>query len=92
MSDLLDADAIHAALASYPQWSYDGSVLMRSFDCTDFRGSIAFVNAVADAANRIDHHPDIAIAWNTVTIRVSSHDVGGISKRDFALIAQIEAI
>ncbi len=92
MSDLLAPEALQAELARYPQWSYDGSVVARTFDCTDFNGSIAFVNAVAAVANRLDHHPDIALAWNEVTIRTSSHDVRGISARDFALIAAIDAL
>lgn len=92
MSDLLVADAIERELASHPQWSYDGSVVARTFDCMDFKGSIAFVNDVAAVANRLDHHPDIAISWNEVTIRTSSHDVRGISTRDFKLIAAIEAL
>jgi 4a-hydroxytetrahydrobiopterin dehydratase len=92
MADVLDAGAIDAELARFPAWTYDGQAITRTFDRADFNGSIAFVNAVAAAANRLDHHPDIAIAWNEVTIRTSSHDVGGISPRDFALVAAIEAL
>jgi 4a-hydroxytetrahydrobiopterin dehydratase len=92
MSDVLNAQAIEHERARYPQWSYDGKVLARTFDHGDFNGSIAFVNAVAAAANGLDHHPDIAVSWNNVTITTSSHDVNGISPRDFALIATIEAI
>lgn len=92
MSDVLDAAAIRARLGDQPDWTYDGAVLERTFDRGDFNGSIAFVNAVAAAANRLDHHPDIALSWNEVTIRTSSHDVKGISARDFALIAAIDAL
>jgi 4a-hydroxytetrahydrobiopterin dehydratase len=92
MSDVLATDAIQVRLAAHPAWSYDGRALVRIFDRGDFNGSIAFVNAVAGAANALDHHPDLAIAWNAVTIRTSSHDVNGISERDFALIAAIEAL
>jgi len=92
MSDVLDEAAIRSELARYPDWTYDGDAIARKFDRGDFNGSIAFVNAVAAAANRIDHHPDITLAWNEVTLRTSSHDVRGISPRDFALIAAIEAL
>jgi 4a-hydroxytetrahydrobiopterin dehydratase len=91
MSDALTPDAIAAELVRHPKWAHVGGALERTFDHGDFNGSIAFVNAVAAAANRLDHHPDISLAWNEVTIRTSSHDVGGISARDFALIAAIEA-
>jgi 4a-hydroxytetrahydrobiopterin dehydratase len=92
MSDVLSADAVKAELARFPAWSFDGDALARTFDRDNFDGSIAFVNAVAAAANRLDHHPDIAVSWNEVTIRTSSHDVKGISPRDFALLAAIEAL
>jgi 4a-hydroxytetrahydrobiopterin dehydratase len=92
VSDVLGSEAIAAELARHPGWSYDGEAIVRTFDRGDFNGSLAFVNAVAAAANRLDHHPDIAIAWNEVTIRTSSHDVKGISARDFALIAAIEKL
>jgi 4a-hydroxytetrahydrobiopterin dehydratase len=92
MSDALAADAIRTELARHPGWTFDGATIERTFDRGDFAGSIAFVNAVAAAANRLDHHPDIALAWNEVTIRTSSHDVKGISPRDFALIEAIDAI
>jgi 4a-hydroxytetrahydrobiopterin dehydratase len=92
MSDVLASAAIAEELARRPGWTYDGAVITRTFDRGDFNGSIAFVNAVAAAANRLDHHPDIALAWNEVTIATSSHDVKGISTRDFALIDAIEKV
>jgi 4a-hydroxytetrahydrobiopterin dehydratase len=92
MSDVLDAASIAAELGRFPDWTFDGAAVARTFDRGDFNGSIAFVNAVAAAANRLDHHPDIAISWNAVTIRTSSHDVRGISARDFALVAALEAL
>ncbi len=92
MADVLDADAIRSELARYPDWKYDGEALARTFDRRDFKGSIAFVNALAAAANGLDHHPDIAVSWNEVTVRTWSHDVHGITARDFALVAAIEAL
>ena len=73
-------------------WTNDGRSLERVFDRKTFDGSIAFVNAVAAAANRLNHHPDITIAWNTVTIRTWSHDVSAITDRDVALANAINAL
>ena len=73
-------------------WHHRGNAIEKVFDCTDFNGSIAFVNAVAVAANEADHHPDIAIAWNLVTLTLSSHDAGGITERDFALAAKADEL
>jgi 4a-hydroxytetrahydrobiopterin dehydratase len=92
MADVLDAAEINAELARHAGWAFDGEVLHRTFDRADFNGSIAFVNAIAAAANRLDHHPDLGVSWNEVTVRTSSHDVKGISARDFALIAAIDAL
>lgn len=73
-------------------WTNDGRALVRVFDRKNFDGSIAFVNAVAEVANRLNHHPDIAISWNTVTIRTWSHDVAAITARDIELTKAIDAL
>jgi 4a-hydroxytetrahydrobiopterin dehydratase len=73
-------------------WTNDGQALTKAFDRRDFDGSVAFVNAVAAVANRLDHHPDIAVSWNKVTIRTWSHDVNAITERDVALAREIDAI
>jgi 4a-hydroxytetrahydrobiopterin dehydratase len=73
-------------------WTNEGRALVRVFDRKNFDGSIAFVNAVAAEANRLDHHPDIAISWNRVTVRTWSHDVGAITERDVALANAINML
>ncbi len=73
-------------------WTNDGQALTKTFDRRSFDGSIAFVNAVAAVANRLDHHPDVALSWNAVTIRTWSHDVGVVTERDAALARAIDAI
>lgn len=92
MADVLTPAEIRLQIGQHPGWSFDGRALERTFDRGDFNGSIAFVNAIATAANALDHHPDIALSWNEVTVRSASHDVHGISARDFALIAAIDAL
>jgi len=79
-------------LAALPGWSREGDEIVRTFDRGNFNGSIAFVNAVAAAANDADHHPDIAIAWNVVTLRLSSHDAHGLTERDFALARTLDGL
>jgi 4a-hydroxytetrahydrobiopterin dehydratase len=73
-------------------WTYDGKAFARVFDRKNFDGSIAFVNAVAAVANRLDHHPDIALSWNEVTIRTWSHDVNAVTERDVRLAEEIDAL
>jgi 4a-hydroxytetrahydrobiopterin dehydratase len=88
----LPEDAIVAALATVPGWARDENEIVRSFDRGDFNGAIAFVNAIAAAANAADHHPDLAISWNEVMVRLSSHDAGGLTERDFALARTIDQL
>jgi 4a-hydroxytetrahydrobiopterin dehydratase len=83
---------IEAAVAALPGWHHRGNAIERVFDRETFDGSIAFVNAVAAAANAANHHPDIGISWNRVSITLSSHDAGGLTGRDFALARTIDAL
>jgi len=91
MLEALSDDEIAIHLLSRPGWNRDGDAIVRVYEHTDFTGSIAFVNVVAAAANALNHHPDIIISWNKVTIRSSSHDAGGITARDFALAETLDA-
>lgn len=86
----LPGDAVARELSTLPGWSLDAGEIVRTFDRGNFNGSIAFVNAIADAANAADHHPDLTISWNNVTVRLSSHDAHGVTERDFALARTIE--
>jgi 4a-hydroxytetrahydrobiopterin dehydratase len=88
----LTADQIKAALAKVPNWQRDGPAIRRTFACQDFTGSIKFVNAVAKAANKADHHPDIEIQWDKVSLRLTTHSSGGLTENDFALAAKLDEL
>jgi 4a-hydroxytetrahydrobiopterin dehydratase len=88
---LSDAE-VDTRLDSAPKWRYDGVALVQTFVRKDFNDAITFVNAVAAAANAADHHPDISISWNRVTIRTWSHDAGGTTDRDFQLATVLDAL
>jgi len=92
MPQPLPDDAIVRELANLPGWTREGEEIVRTFDRGNFNGSIAFVNEIAAAANAADHHPDIAISWNAVTLRLSSHDAHGLTERDFALARAIDGL
>jgi 4a-hydroxytetrahydrobiopterin dehydratase len=89
---LLPHELLHEHLASLPGWRLLGNAIERTYDRKDFNGSIHFVNAVAAAANAADHHPDLSISWNRVTVTLSSHDAGGVTDRDLALAKAIDAL
>ena len=88
----LSGEAVTRELAGLHGWSREGEAIVKTFERGGFDGSIAFVNAIAEAANAADHHPDLAIAWNRVTVTLSSHDAGGITGRDVRLARRIDAI
>jgi 4a-hydroxytetrahydrobiopterin dehydratase len=79
-------------LRERPGWHHRGNAIERTIDCGDFNGSLRFVNEVATEANAMDHHPDIAISWNTVTFTLCTHDAGGLTDRDFALAKRIDEL
>lgn len=84
-------DAITTALASLSGWERIGNVICRQFSFPEFKAALAFVNRVAALAEELNHHPDILIEYDTVTLTLTSHDVGGLTERDFRLAARITA-
>lgn len=87
----LSDEQIQAELAKLPEWSETGEAIQRTFGFKDFVGAMDFVARVAAEAERSQHHPDILIRFNKVTLTLSTHDAGGITTRDFALAAQADA-
>jgi 4a-hydroxytetrahydrobiopterin dehydratase len=88
----LNADEIAQALAKVPQWKEQGDMLRRELKFADFSAAWGFMNRVALAAEALNHHPNWSNVYNRVTIELSTHDVGGISERDFELARRIDAI
>lgn len=80
------------ALAARPQWRRDGQIISRTYEFVDFVAAMKFVNAVADLAEQAQHHPDIDVRWNKVTLGLTTHDAGGLTQKDFALAQQCDAL
>jgi 4a-hydroxytetrahydrobiopterin dehydratase len=74
-----------------PGWQREGDWLRRVYKFPTFPAAIAFVNRVAEAAEALDHHPDITIEYTKVTLRVSTHDAGGLTANDFELATRVDA-
>jgi len=68
-------------------WSETDGALERTFEFASFPDAIAFVNRLAELAERENHHPDIAVSYRTVTVRWTTHSAGGITDRDRELAA-----
>jgi len=90
--ELLTEGQIADELATVPDWTRDGSQITRRVQRADFRDALLYVNAVGYLAERANHHPDIAIAWNRVTLTLSSHSAGGLTSNDFALARRIDML
>ena len=90
--NLLTEDAIVAELARVPGWERAGGSITRTVTRADFRDSLLFVGAVGYLAESANHHPDVAIAWNKVTLTLSTHSAGGLTANDFALARQINEL
>ncbi len=69
-------------------WAEVGGALQRTFRFRDFAEALAFVNRVGAAAERANHHPDVAIHWNEVTLGWRTHAAGAITERDVAMAAR----
>ena len=90
--DKLTAAQIKTALVVLPDWQKRDTTITRTFVFKDFPAAIKFVNAVAKLAEKAWHHPDIDIRWNKVTLVLTTHDAGGLTKRDFALAKKFDCI
>ena len=73
-------------------WKRDGNAIKREFKFDDFRGSIDFVNRITPVADGMNHHPDLAISWNTVTVTLTTHSQMGVTENDFALAVEIDEL
>ena len=91
MAVLTDAQ-IQQELSSLHGWQKNGTAIQRVFRFPDFKEAMKFVNQVAEAAEQANHHPDIDIRYNTVTMSLVSHDSGGVTQRDVRMAGVIDRI
>jgi 4a-hydroxytetrahydrobiopterin dehydratase len=80
-------------MAASEQWRQEGEELIRDFEFGDFKGAMAFVNEVADAAEETNHHPDILVhGWNKVRLTLSTHSEGRVTDADREMAQRIDQI
>jgi 4a-hydroxytetrahydrobiopterin dehydratase len=87
----LPDDEIADRLTTLDAWSRDGDEITTTYELPSFADAIEFVGRVAALAEAADHHPDIDIRYRKVRIALTTHDQGGITEKDFALAAEIDA-
>lgn len=86
--DKMTAEQVLDAMKAAPDWAETGGQIHRTYQFKDFVEAMKFVNKVSEQAELDQHHPDILIRWNKVTLTLSTHDAAGITGKDFALAAR----
>lgn len=88
----LNPEQIKTALPAVKEWKKQSASITRTFQFKDFAAAMAFVNKVAHAAEAANHHPDIDVRWNKVTLTLATHSEGGLTQKDFDLAKQIDGL
>jgi 4a-hydroxytetrahydrobiopterin dehydratase len=89
---LLEESEVERRLSELDGWSREDKAIVKEYSCGDFAGSVEFVNRIAPTAEEMNHHPDLAISWSTVTVTISTHSEGGLTGADFELAGRIDAL
>jgi 4a-hydroxytetrahydrobiopterin dehydratase len=88
----LNDEEIEQRLGELDGWERAGDAIERTFELEDFKGSVDFVNELTPIAEEMNHHPDLAISWNKVTVTVTTHSEGGLTANDFELARRIATL
>ena len=89
MSRLLTDDEVTTQLSGLPGWQREGDALVATVEAPDFPAAIRIVEAVADEAEQMNHHPDIDIRWRTTRWLLTTHAAGGLTQLDIELAHRI---
>jgi 4a-hydroxytetrahydrobiopterin dehydratase len=91
MADVLNPDALHEGIDKLEGWSGTAEGIRRDWTFRDFAESMQFVNRVADLAEQANHHPDIVISYNSVSLTLVTHSAGGVTQQDLDMAERINA-
>ena len=88
----LTTKQIKASLNAVSNWSQRAQTICRTYKFDGFLVSIAFVHRIAKRAQKMNHHPDIDIRFDQVTLTLTTHDEAGITEKDFSLARQCDEV
>lgn len=88
----MTGEQIALELQRLPEWSESGESIHRTYAFKDFLAAMGFINALAQEAERVQHHPDLLVRYSKVTLTLATHDAGGITAKDFALATTADAL
>lgn len=90
MADLLEKEDLEDALKRTPEWEIDKNSIRRVMEFEEFMEAIDFVNDVAEIAEEAQHHPDISIRYTKVTVKLTTHEAGGVTTADIEMAQRID--
>lgn len=88
---LADAE-LRELLRTLDGWTLAGATIEKSFTFAGYADTIAFVNAVAWIAQRLDHHPDLVVGFNRCRVLWTTHDAKGVTRNDCIAAARVEQL
>jgi len=88
----LSDEELQQHTAKLPGWTRQGDALTRQFPFKDFTHAMQFVNQIAEEASSVNHHPDIDIRYDKVTLRLTTHDSGGVTQNDVNLAVAADQV
>ncbi len=91
MSKLSKQD-IEKKLLRFPDWDYSNDAIHAEFEFENFKDCFSAMSRIAFECEAINHHPNWTNVYNVLTISLSTHDVGGVTNKDFKLAEAIETI
>jgi len=89
---MLNDQEIAAKLTALDGWAREGNTIVKTFRFANYYETMAFVNASAWISHRADHHPDLEVGYNRCVVRYSTHSAGGLTDKDFACAARLDAL
>jgi 4a-hydroxytetrahydrobiopterin dehydratase len=92
VAELLNDEDIGARLAELNGWTRAGQAIAKTFDRSDFVGSVEFVRSIVEPAEEMNHHPDLEISWSEVKVSITNHAAGGLTAADFELARRIDEL
>ena len=87
-----DIEAIKTGLQNITDWNFKNNGIEKQFQFKNFNSALAFIVQVGVLSEKANHHPELFNVYNKVSIRLTTHDMGGVTEKDFALARAIDAI
>ncbi|MDB5649540.1 MAG: transcriptional coactivator/pterin dehydratase [Hyphomicrobiales bacterium] len=92
-TEVLSEELIRARLSrDLPRWTFETGAISRTYRTQGWKGTLMVVNTIGHLAEAAWHHPDIHASYPAVTVRLNTHDAGGVTEKDLALAAKIEEV